>query len=552
MLTDKNNQAPAQTQQFKLGYGDYLRFRDLVLERSGLYFPEKKRADLETGLFKALAETLPAAVDGKYDLEAYYQLLKNKGNPGSQAAMERLMNTLTIGETYFFRDEAQFNALATRVLPELITRKRAAAKAVGQGIKPQLRIWSAGCSSGEEPYSIAILIKELIPDLDNWHILILATDINQQALARARQAIYSDWSFRETKAKALRATYFSPESNNGSQARPIRYRLREDICRMVTFASLNLMEDTYPAIHNNTVSMDLILCRNVTIYFTENITKQVVQRFYQTLVEGGWLVVGHSEPSLVIYRNFEARTFPDTFFYQKTGRGSRWPDDWDWLHAPAKTASPGSGSHLNGQGIQSQKKERVTKPLPPRNVYTTLPHRSSEEMTAPPPPSPEAVCQKATELLEQGRIEEAVTHLKGLLADRPDYAPAHSLLGRAYANQARWTEAHQACRRAIELDNLQAEAYYVMASIYQHQNQFEGAIEMFKKTIYLDRQLPLPHFNLALLYQKAGQLDRARRACQNVIQILEKWPPEKIVPDSGGATAQNLSIIARRILEQLE
>ena len=164
----------------KLGYGDYLRFRELVLERSGLHFPEKRRANLEAGLFKALAASALFVSEGGYNLDGYYELLRDKNNPTGKAELERLLHTLTIGETHFFRDEAQFNALATYVLPELIARKRAAAAAVGPGINPQLRIWSAGCATGEEAYSIAILLSELLPDIDRWHILILATDINQE------------------------------------------------------------------------------------------------------------------------------------------------------------------------------------------------------------------------------------------------------------------------------------------------------------------------------------------------------------------------------------
>src|SRR5574341_1156108 len=143
---------PPQTSNspLQLSYGDYLRFRELVLERSGLYFPEKKRVDLESGLFKALASSAVSRLNGRHNLDQYYQLLCDKSNPGGRAEMERLINFLTIGETYFFRDEGQFNALTTKVLPALIARKRAAAAAFGPNIQPQLRLWSAGCATGEE------------------------------------------------------------------------------------------------------------------------------------------------------------------------------------------------------------------------------------------------------------------------------------------------------------------------------------------------------------------------------------------------------------------
>jgi chemotaxis protein methyltransferase CheR len=248
--------AELQSEPAKLGYGDYLRFRDLVLERSGLYFPEKRRVNLEAGLFKALAASAMFVSEAGYNLDGYYELLRDKHNPIGKAELERLLHTLTVGETHFFRDEAQFNALRAFVLPEIIARKRAAAAAVGPGINPQLRIWSAGCATGEEAYSIAVLLSELLPDLDRWHILILATDINQESLNRACRAYYSDWSFREARAKALRSTYFTYNPSLNGRFDHGRYRLRDDIRQMVTFASLNLIEDDYPALHNNTASMD--------------------------------------------------------------------------------------------------------------------------------------------------------------------------------------------------------------------------------------------------------------------------------------------------------
>lgn len=547
----------SSNQRFKLGYGDYLRFRDLVLERSGLHFPEKKRIDLETGLLKALAESPVAGNDPKLNLDDYFQLLQSKSDPAGQIEMDRLIKTLTIGETHFFRDEAQFNALANRVLPELIRRKRAAAAAVGTGINPQLRIWSAGCSSGEEPYSVAILLKELLPDIDEWHILILATDINQDSLARARQAVYSGWSFREVTAKRWRSDYFIAEPGCGNQTRATRYRLRDDIRRMVTFASLNLTEDNYPAIHNNTVSLDIILCRNVTIYFTEEITRRVIQRFYRALVDGGWLVVGHSEPSLLIYRDFESRSFPDTLLYQKTGRPTAWPEGWEWPDA-ARANKPGGAPFAPDKQLPAPNGSSrppistgVTFRPPQEPTLPASPPLPRQPLSQPAPPA-KTPAQAAEDLLNQGRLEEAIAALQQQLAGGPNSAAIYTLLGRAYANQGRWAEARDFCQKAIDLDSLSTEAYYLLASIHQHEGHLGPAIDMFKKVIYLDRQAPLPHFNLAMLYKKMGQTHQARRSYQNAVNILTKWPPEAVVPDSGGAMAHHLITVARRVLEQLE
>jgi chemotaxis protein methyltransferase CheR len=425
------------------------------------------------------------------------------------------------------------------VLPALIARKRAAAAAVGPDIQPQLRIWSVGCATGEEPYSLAILLKELLPDLDNWYTLILATDISQSALRRAQTAIYSNWSFREDRAKALRPRYFtrylpSGPRSGSSQPSKDRYRLRDDIRQMVTFDSLNLIEDEYPAIHNNTVSMDLILCRNVTIYFTEEITRSVVRNLHHSLIDGGWLVVGHSEPSLTVYRAFQTHIFSGTVLYQKTGHNVFSPSNL--FKAPPAPVSL-------SDNVKSQA------------VLPKAPVSGAKLKTAPLSSTPETevdLYEVAGVLLNKGHTQEAIDELHRKLAFDPNFAPAHSMLGRAYANIGRWDKAHHWCESALRLDTLQAEAYYVLGLIYEHEDKAEAAIDMFKKAIYLDREAPLLHFHLAMLYRKIGQVKNAKKACQNAVRVLEKWPMASIVPDSGGATAKHLLEATQRILGNLE
>ncbi len=543
-----------KTEPLKLGYGNYLRFRDLVLKRSGLHFSEKKKVDLEAGILKALgASSLVSGNDG-YDLDKYYDLLSNKNNPAGQAEMQRLVNILTIGETHFFRNQPQFNALANDVLPALIKHKRAAANAVGPGIQPQLRIWSSGCSTGEEPYSLAILLKELLPDIDNWQILILATDINQVSLERARQAAYSDWSFREPRAKTMRPRYFTWDPKIK------RYRLQNDIKQMVDFASLNLIEDNYPAIYNNTVSMDLVLCRNVTIYFTETITRQVIKQLYDALVEGGWLVVGHSEPSLVVYRAFRTVTFPNALLYQKTSQPTPWPDNWASLTRNKKPE----------EQKQTSVQEALTRPLASLSslvkdgeIITDSGDVSSHPVSPPTSagspllrhiiPSPPDVdhYEIAQKLLNHGHTTEAIDALHRKLATDPDFAPAHSLLGKTYADLGLWAEAERWCRSALELDKLLAEPYHILSLVYQQTDKFDAAINMLKKIVYLERDAPLSHFNLATLYKETGHLKRAKRAYQNVAKLLEKRPPADVIPNSGGVTAKRLLETTQRLMNEL-
>jgi chemotaxis protein methyltransferase CheR len=526
---------------------DYVRFRNLVLERTGLYFSENKRLDLENGLLKALPGVAAGKFNNDNSLDQYFRLLSDRSSLAGQAEFTRLINLLTVGETYFFRDEGQFDALAASVLPQLIAHKRAAAAALGPQFQPQLRLWSAGCATGEEPYSLAMLLHELLPDIDRWYILILATDLNQEFLARARQGVYSEWSFRETKAKIRQSRYFSfdPAAK--------RYILRPDIRRMVTLAPLNLIEDEYPAIQTNTISLDLILCRNVTIYFTEAATRQVAQRFYEALNPHGWLVVGHSEPSPTTYQAFQAHTWPNAVLYQKNGQPKTWaePEIWPWLPKtgfnlakPLTLVERSTGaivsSNLNGKSALAG--SLPTAPM----VYPPLAAETVETKN-----QPTSAYEAAITWLNQGRSAEAISELQRQLKQTPNMAPAYTLMGRAYANLEQWAEAEQYCRRAIELDRLQGEAYYLLGLIYQHQEQLEPAIAMLKKAVYIESEQPLTYLHLAALYKQTGQIKHAQRACRNVIKVLEKQPPADIVPHSGGATVGHLLNAARRILNQL-
>jgi len=231
---------------------EYKLFRDLILGRTGMYFGLRRRDALTHGV-SAAAERA-----GCESLGEYHRLLQGARTDGE--LWDDLIGAITVGETYFFRNPAHFDALRQHILPNLIARRRH---------DHRLRIWSAGCSTGEEPYSIAILLRQLLPDLDDWKILILATDINKESLRQAREGRYREWSFRQT-GPAVRELYFTPQDN--------LFELIPQVREMVAFAYLNLAEDAYPSLATNTNAMHLILCRNVAIYLPEAVTRAIAGR----------------------------------------------------------------------------------------------------------------------------------------------------------------------------------------------------------------------------------------------------------------------------------
>jgi chemotaxis protein methyltransferase CheR len=484
-----------------LGQSDLERFSDLLLKRCGLRFPENRRPELEHGIRQAFAASTCATINEFYDLIEAPQ--------AGAVEMDLLVNSVTVSETHFFRDEAQFDAIYNKVLPQIIQRK---------SVLRTLRIWSAGCASGEEPYSLAILLRELLPDVDQWSITILATDINTASLERARQAVYGSWAFREERAKALRSQYFIPAPNN-------RFALAPEIQRMVTFQKLNLVEPCFPAYETNTMMMDLIICRNVTIYFNEPITRWVVDRFHDSLVDGGWLIVGHSEPSVDIYRHFRVRNFPNSVLYQRA----------------TNTAI------LQAQSPRKLPPSPIAIPNPPEAnalpapVQARSPRMQAEDFPEVIPATPERAkkvdpLEHARELLEYGRSADACNVLLDLARSHPGNSAVATLLGQAYANLGNWQEAENWCRQAIERNKLVLDAYYTLALVLQHQGKLNLAIENMKKVIYIDHNYILGHYGLATLYYENNKLPLAHKSLENALRLLLDKPEDGTIPGSQGIT----------------
>ena len=274
-----------------LSEADFQRFSDLLRARSGMEFSGQRRADLERALERAFNEFGVPTPELLYD--------RLTVGPGAQAALEAFIASLTVPETYFFRNQPQFEALEQRILPELIERRRDLRR---------LRIWSVGCASGEEPYSLAMLLRRVLPDLAAWDVTILATDLNRSLLEKAQRGLYTAWSFRDTSSD-IQAQYFT---RRGSQ-----FELSPQVRGQVTFAYLNLADDSYPSALTDTLDVDLILFRNVLIYFGEEMARRVIDRLYDALADGGWLLVGHAEPSISLFNRFTTHSFPGAIVYQK-------------------------------------------------------------------------------------------------------------------------------------------------------------------------------------------------------------------------------------------
>ncbi len=270
----------------------------LVNQRTGLSLA-KRHDSAEHGMKRAMARAKIV------DLAQYAERLA-----GDDATLDDLIGELTVGETYFFREPAHFHFIQQQILPDLRARR---------GSGHTLRAWSAACATGEEAYSLAILFAQC--GLEQAHLA--ATDITRAALAKARLAIFSAWSLRGESPLAARA-YLTQVGKE--------YRLDEKIRQRVNFAHLNLALDAYPSFAAGIWGMDLILCRNVLIYFDGDTVRRTAQRLHATLADGGWLITASSDPPLWEHAPFEVVADANGLFYRRAGgapasRGGTLPTD---------------------------------------------------------------------------------------------------------------------------------------------------------------------------------------------------------------------------------
>ncbi len=263
--------------------------RDTVYSHCGLFFDSDTKYLLE----KRLARRLP--LHQLRSFKEYYHFLRYDRKKDQE--MSDLMDVLTTNETYFFRESFQLKALTEEILPELKAFKEK------RGDKT-LRIWSAGCSTGEEPYTIAMLILEM-GCFKGWRVEIVGTDISHRVLQQSRKAVYGKSSFRTTDEHYIRN--FFQEQDGG-------FKVNDEVRELVTISHLNLFDQNRLALLGR---MDVIFCRNVIIYFDQTAKKKIIESFYRMLHEGGYLLLGHSESLMNISTAFALRHLKNDMVYQK-------------------------------------------------------------------------------------------------------------------------------------------------------------------------------------------------------------------------------------------
>jgi len=265
--------------------------RDLIEDYCGIYFDDESRYTIQRRLSRRLA------IHGFDNFRDYYRFLLYDKDKDSE--LSEILDIITVNETYFFREDRQFKAMMEEIVPELTH---------SLGDRKKLRIWSAGCASGEEPYSIAMLFLEKKYLLNGLEVEIIGSDINRRVLEKARRGVYTKNSFRSTDDYFTRK-YFDAEGDD--------YRIKDSVRGLVSFSHINLLDSYRQSFIG---SVDMIFCRNVLIYFGLESKKRVINGFSARLRDGGYLMLGHAESLMNVSTGFTLKHMKNDMVYQKPRR----------------------------------------------------------------------------------------------------------------------------------------------------------------------------------------------------------------------------------------
>ncbi|WP_035693997.1 CheR family methyltransferase [Azospirillum halopraeferens] len=451
-----------------LAHPAFARVKDLVIERTGLAYYLDKDA--------ALAERVRRRLDALAlaDVGAYAGLLAGGGAGAGE--FQALIDEITVGETFFFRYREQFEALRAVVVPECL-RRNAASRT--------LRVWSAGCSTGAEPYSVEILLRRhFAVELEGWQVSIIGTDINRGFLRQANDGVYGDWALRGVTPD-VRAACFDP-GPAGTRV------LKPEFRRWTRFGYFNLSTGTLPSWTDGLAGFDIVLCRNVMIYFDEATRLRLIRGLHDVIADGGWLFVGHAEAGLELTSPFISVAVPGATLYRKPPQ------------VPVAMPTPVAGPEAR----EATPPAAAPQPAPARPV-------TSPEEPSPPPPA-------AADLPAPG---DAVPTLDDLvaLADRGD-----------------WTAALDACEALVDAVPTSAAAHFYRGLIEDHLGVGDPGAA-FRRALYLDQGLALAHYHLALVHWRRGQMEPARRHFRNARLALVGHDPGESVAFGRGLSVRELA-----------
>ncbi len=508
-----------------LDAADIEQFRTIVGQCLGLHFEDSKLDFLADVLRRRMEAT------GSDHFPSYYSRITSLASEREE--LRALAEQLTVCETYFFRYADHFRAFTETVLPDRL-RARDHVR--------QMRILSAGCASGEEPYSLAMLIQDRLPDVASWKVTIHGIDVNPSMLEKAIRGRYNIWSLRETP-NDLRAKYFRADGRE--------FLLDGTVKSAVTFEERNLIDEDL--VFWQREAFDIVFCRNVTMYFTPEATQLVIRRIADCLMPGGFLFLGHAETLRGISQDFHLRHTHETFYYQRR----------DGHQTQCTVFSP-LVSTCNRSTATS-----IAAKAEPNDSWFAVIKRASERisnLTTATSRSPggafgNAVKQTASsaaqldygnwdrtqamELLREERHAEATELLRRLPPESKADPEAQLLLAALLTNSGDLAEAEKICQRLLKLDELNAGAHYLMALCREHVGDPRASQEHDQVATYLDSAFAMPHLHLGLVAKRSQDVEMAKQELGKALRLLAQEDASRILLFGGGFTREALAEFCR-------
>jgi chemotaxis protein methyltransferase CheR len=457
----------------------------LLHRTAGLAFDDSRRDSLAYSVNERMRASGCASVAD------YLRLL---AAPSGAAERQALLDEVTIPETHFFRNPPQIRALRQHVLPELMRQ------AAG---RRRLRIWSAGCSTGEEPYTIAMLVRELIPANAGWDVKIIATDISTRALTSARAGRYRERSFVMTDP-VDRQRFFVLDADSRA------YVVRPEVRELVEFRHHNLVADPPPF---EPGEADLILCRNVTIYFDRETTKRLMTRMHTTLRDGGYLFLGHAETLWQISSDFSLVSLGDAFLYRR----------------------------------QSEDGER-RQVLPDRRTEDELRPTKADRRRGPVDRRRLSLARRKPDTPETERMPAAPVAPPARTADGRDPLVAV----RSAVADGRYDEAADLAAEVVDATPLRSEAHYLQGLALGNLGRDTEALVVLRKAVYLDPSDGFAHFLLGGALERLGEHVAASRSYRAAAATLGERPGDAVAPELGGRSVAELASVCEQLAARAE
>lgn len=450
--------------------------RDYIVASTGLDYYADRPQTLADHIGDRITER------GLSGCRAYLELLHD-GDAG-ETELDQIIERLTIGETYFFRHRELFDAIRDVALPEILERNRATQR---------IRVWSAGCSTGAEAYSLSILLRRKLPTaIKGWNISIVGTDINRPFLAQATAGQFEEWAFRGTTPEFRRECF--QENTRATKSWQIAPQFQVG----VTFQYHNLVRHPFPSLVHNLLGFDLILCRNVLIYFAPDVAQRIISQLAQCLAPGGWLAVGHAENGAHFQTWFETVNLCGATLHRKADSPASRPAI---PVAPRPNSTVRSAAQTDATGRPRTVERRLAAPARSLRTSSTSPE-----------------IEQVRRLADQGKVDAALA----------------------------------LCQTLISGETLNAVPFFYQGLLLDQVAGHDAALDALNRAIYLDHEFVLAHYYLGLVQRKLADVRGATKSFRNVLRLLQGHAQTSYLPDAEGMTVADLNELTRMHITALQ